>query len=69
MTKIEKEITPLPLRCSLGGCPAVFVATDGDIVVIGKKLQTDLQDELAGRIADDEFAVKLSRDFFKGLSE
>jgi hypothetical protein len=68
MSKIDREVTPVRLRCSVGGCPAVFISTDKEVVVIGKKLSPDLEAELADRIADDEFAVKLSIEFFEALN-
>jgi hypothetical protein len=58
------EITPAHLRCSYSGCPAVFAASDGDSVIIGNKLPSDLQAQLQNRIADDEFIIKISPEFF-----
>ena len=67
MTKIEKEITPKHLRCSLGGCPAVLELSDGDLLIIGKALSADLLKQVEGRIAGDELAIKLSPEFFRAL--
>jgi len=61
------ELTPRRLRCSHGGCPAVFAASDGDYVIIGKKVPSDLQEQLQTRIADDEFVVKIKPEFLAGI--
>ena len=65
--KIEKEITPLVLRCSLGTCPSVLTLSDGDLLVIGKKLPADLSRAVQGRVGSDEFAIKISPEFFRNL--
>ena len=66
---IEGEITPVNLRCSIGACLAVLTVSDGDLVVIGKRLPTDLSEAIKNRVGDDEFAVKISPEFFKKLRE
>lgn len=65
--KIKNEITPRHLRCSMGGCPGVFTLSDGDLLIIGKALSPDLLEQVAGRVASDEIALKLSSEFFKAL--
>jgi hypothetical protein len=67
VVKIRKEITPHALRCTIGHCPAVLTLSDGDLLVIGKKLPADLSKEVQNRIGDDEFAIKISPEFFKNL--
>ena len=67
MVKIEQDITPANLRCAIGCCPSVYKLSDGDLVVIGKKLDRDLLKEIEGRVAEDELAVKISPDFFEDL--
>jgi hypothetical protein len=67
VTKIKQEITPAHLRCSIGGCPAVFELSDGDLLIIGKVLSPDLLKEIKERVSADEFAVKLSPEFFRAL--
>ena len=69
MPKIKKEITPSHLRCSIGGCPGVFTLSDGDLLIIGKALSPDLLEQVAGRVASDEIALKLSPEFFKALKK
>jgi hypothetical protein len=64
---VKEEITPSYLRCSYGGCPAVFKLSDGDLLIIGKVPSSDLLEEINGRVSADEFAVKLSPEFFKSL--
>ena len=65
--KINEELTPVHLRCGPGSCPAVYTLSDGDLLIIGKKLTNELSQEIAHKVADDEFAVKLSPEFFVGL--
>ena len=65
--KIEEELTPSHLRCVAGSCPAVYSLSDGDLLIVGKKLSDELFQEIAHKVADDEFAVKLGPEFFKGL--
>lgn len=69
MPKIKKEITPRRLRCSMGGCPGVFILSDGDLLIIGKALSPDLLEQVSGRVANDEIALKLSPEFFKALKK
>jgi hypothetical protein len=64
---IGEEITPLELRCTFGTCQAVLTASDGDLIVIGKKLPADLSKAIQGRVGSDEFAIKISPEFFKNL--
>jgi hypothetical protein len=67
MTSIKADITPFHLRCSIGGCPAVMTLSDGDLLIIGKRLAPDLLEEIKGRIAQDEFAVKINPDYFRNI--
>jgi hypothetical protein len=53
MPKIAKELTPPHLRCSWGGCPAIYALTDGDLLIIGKILSTDLFVEIAPLIGNE----------------
>jgi hypothetical protein len=63
------EITPTELRCGTCGCgcPAVFESDNHSYVIIGKKLDHDTLSQLVGRIADDEFAIEISKDMLKNL--
>lgn len=67
MNIIEDDLTPAHLRCSLGGCPAVLKTADGDLIIIGKALSDALRKQIEGRVGDDEVALKISPEFFKGL--
>jgi hypothetical protein len=69
VAKIKEEITPSELRCSIGACPAVFTLSDGDLLIVGKVASPDLLREISGRVSSDEFAVKISPEFFKALSK
>lgn len=51
------EITPSRYRCMIGNCPAIFQLDDGRLLLIGKKAEAPLLDEIAHRIGDDEYAV------------
>jgi hypothetical protein len=66
--EIGKEITPAHLRCMPANCPAVFTLSDGNLLIIGKKLPEDIYKKVEGQISDDEFAVMLSPEFFQNLS-
>lgn len=66
-TKITKELTPAHLRCVAGSCPAVYALSDGELLIIGKKVTGPLHDEIADRIGSDEFAVRLSQEFFSDI--
>ena len=58
-----KELTPEEFMCgSCGcGCPAVFETEENEYVIIGKKL-TDAEAKLVeGRVADDEYVIKIDR--------
>ena len=65
MLKIEKS-SPAHLRCSYGSCPAVYSLSDGDLLIVGKTLSPELLAEIAPKIGNDEFAIKLSPDFLIG---
>ena len=65
--EIVEEATPAHLRCSYGGCPGLFKLSDGDLLVIGKALSAELLDQIRERVADDEFAIKISSEYFRNL--
>ena len=56
-----KEITPKEFMCGSGGCcPAVFDDGDG-YVIIGKVVPAATIEALKGRVAGDEFVVKVPK--------
>jgi hypothetical protein len=65
--EIEKEITPSHLRCFAGSCPAVYTLSDGNLLIIGKKPSDTLYKQVEAKVADDEFAVVLSPEFFQKI--
>jgi hypothetical protein len=65
--RLEENLTPSHLRCSIGGCPAVWKVNDGELVIIGKIPPEALVDQLRDKIAPDEFAVKISLEYFQQL--
>jgi hypothetical protein len=67
MIDVEEDLTPAHLRCTLGACPAIFKASDGEVIVVGKTLSPDLLLQLKGKVGADEYAVKLSAEFFREL--
>ncbi len=64
------EITPSELQCNKCGCgcPAVFESDNHSYVIIGKKLDQDILNQLGGRIADDEFAIEISKDMLQNIN-
>ena len=53
-----KEITPDRYLCGFTAeCPAAFRLEDGRIVLIGKRADTPILNQLSGRIGTDEHAV------------
>ena len=62
------EITPSELKCgSCGwGCPVVFKSDNGSYVIIGKKLDAKKQEQLKGRVADDEFVIEITQEMLEG---
>ncbi|MGB0084781.1 MAG: hypothetical protein WBP94_05335 [Rhodomicrobiaceae bacterium] len=65
--KIKEDLTPSHLRCIGGSCPAVYSLSDGDLLIVGKRLSNELFQEIAHKVADDEFAIKLGPQFLEGL--
>jgi hypothetical protein len=63
MPKIKKELTPLHLRCTFGACPQVHLLDDGNILIIGKKPDSDLAHEVGSKVAADENVVIISPEF------
>lgn len=62
------EITPEAYMCGTCGCgcPAVFETENDQYVIIGKKLSPEMEKELAGRVADDEFAIIVDKEMIDG---
>ncbi len=68
MAQIEKEITPDRYRCIIGECPAAFRLDDGRILLIGKKAEPSLLNQISGRIGGDEFAVVVEPGLLENVS-
>jgi hypothetical protein len=62
-----KEITPTNLRCAIGTCPAVYEVDKDNLLVVGKKITSELNEEIRPRVGDDEFAILINREFFREL--
>ena len=55
-----RDVTPGPFLCVVGTCPAVFETERGTHVIIGKKLASDLTDQLLpGRVGPNETAIEV----------
>jgi hypothetical protein len=52
-----EEITPDRYKCSIGVCPAAFRLEDGKILLIGKKVDLTILNQISDRIGDDEYAI------------
>ena len=65
--ELKDEITPSHLRCMPSACPAVYALSDGNLLIIGKKPSKELRMQIEGKVADDEFAIVLSPEYFKNL--
>ena len=63
-----KEITPKHLQCGVGLCPAVFELDDGQIAIIGSKINhSALPDEIVKKIGSNERVVLLPLEYIKGI--
>jgi hypothetical protein len=52
-----EEITPDGFKCSLGACPAVFRLDNGQILLIGKKADSSVLNQISDRVGADEYAI------------
>ncbi|MDQ8699258.1 hypothetical protein [Hyphomicrobium sp. LHD-15] len=69
MSKLT-EITPHELRCGIGACPSVYEFEDGSLLIVGTRAsEADLAMLPDGKVGADEFAVKLSRQYFSSLKK
>jgi hypothetical protein len=64
-----KEITPAHLRCAIGTCPAVYEVDGDDLLVVGKKITSELNEKIQSRVGEGEFAVLINREFFSELQK
>lgn len=64
-----KEITPAHLRCAIGTCSAVYEVDGDDLLVIGKKITSELNEKIQSRVGEDEFAILINREFFNELQK
>jgi hypothetical protein len=61
-----RNITPSHLRCSFGGCPAVFEDGPAHLVIVGTVVTSE--PDLSGKVGPDECAIRISREMFAGLA-
>jgi hypothetical protein len=64
---ILENVTPSPLRCGAASCPSVHQLSDGNLLIVGKKLPPTLLAEASHLIGDGEQAVILGPDYFTGV--
>lgn len=67
--RLKENLTPHHLKCGIGTCPAVYDATDGMLVIIGKRPDGSLLKDLSGKIAEDEYAIIVSRELLSNISQ
>ena len=57
-----KDVTPENFICHTSTCcPAVLETESNTYVIIGKKLSAAAQAQIGGRVADDEFAIEVTK--------
>ena len=70
MKKIDLiDLTPSQMKCSWGGCQAVFATPDGELLIVGKKPSASLAKEIEGKVGDDELAIVIDRQLIVNLNE
>lgn len=60
---IEEEVTPLPVRCLAGTCQSVFRLSDGNLLIVGKKISSELRAQIQHKVAEDEFAIMIAPEY------
>lgn len=61
------DLTPNEYKCSYAGCPAVYDTGDGNLLLIGKKLPYDLENEIKHKVGEDEWAIIIRRDMLANV--
>lgn len=49
------------MRCVYGACPAVYELDADQVLIIGAKPSTELEDALRGKVSSEEYAIVVSR--------
>ena len=52
------EITPKPMLCAIGLCPAIFRDTNGDFVIVGEKAVDAVP---SSRVAPHETVIRIPK--------
>ncbi|HOZ46600.1 MAG TPA: hypothetical protein PLO37_06595 [Candidatus Hydrogenedentes bacterium] len=55
-----REITPEPLKCIVGACPAVYETDRGTFILIGRQL--DVAQLLPGKVGSEETAIEIPQE-------
>ena len=64
-----KNITPKPLQCLIGSCPAIYLTDRGTAVVIGRRLDSAIVSELLpGKVGIQEEAIEIPRELLNNLA-
>jgi hypothetical protein len=66
---IKRELTPSHLRCTFGYCKAVYELEDDTLLIVGKIPPDEILAEIKHRIANDEFAISIPKEYFVNLFE
>jgi hypothetical protein len=64
-----REITPLTLRCTIGACMSVYETSDGNLIIIGKKIAAETFALLSHKVGEDEDVVMIHRDYLSDLRQ
>lgn len=60
-----RDLTPQHLRCGTGGCPAVFQASTGSLIIVGRTLDANASHSfLNGRVSSAEAAIEIDSAYF-----
>ena len=65
------DLTPSNLKCGIfGGCPAIFKDTEGNYLIIGKKLNpNNLPPEIADSISDTEEVISIPAGYIEKMTK
>ena len=65
--KIEEELTPIPLRCVTETCQSVFRLSDGNFLIIGKKISGELLDQIKQKVGEDEHVIMIEPAYLQNV--
>ncbi len=62
-----KEITPEPLLCAMGMCPAIFESEEGSTYFVIGKRREPAAFGLGHKVGEDEYLVEIPRALLDGI--